>query len=459
MTKPHIKPTTTQLRLNSIVKKRLPFFQGAGHLVGTKHSKAWIDYSYPLALDFHFFYAMYDHVGLAKAGIERPTDMCFLTNPSVKRGDKDDGEILPEFEEFTERLNLWPNLKDLDYMQRVGHYAGLFIRVADGKHPSEPMDKTSLDKIYEVTPCWEAQLIPGSIDQNPISPRYGMPLEYTYQQNAVFQQGQRDGNETFTIHHSRILIWNEGAAGNTIYGKSAMQASYNALVDWEKIRGAGGEGFWRQAALRGVLQASADTAGQAPDDEEMEALTDAISDMQSSFDSIPYLGGMSLNTLQTKIDRPDGFKDIALEDVAAGFKWSAKGLIGAQEGRLAGDQDSGLDKQTAQSRRENFISLMIKNLLTWLNDYTEFNNKRCFVEWDDLMAPSDKDRLDNASKMADINYKTWQSTGQIVYEVDEMREMTLFDALASPLIDDRTLMEEDDTDIDTEDNTNVPTNK
>ncbi len=439
---------------------RLPFFQGAGHLVGTKHSKAWVDYGYAIALDFYYFYAMYRRVGLAKAGIERPVDVCWLTNPNVKRGDKDDGEILPEFEEFTERLNLWPALKQLDYMQRVGHYAGLFIRVADGQMPNTPLDSTSMDKITEFTPCWEGQLIPGNLETNPKSPRYGLPIEYTYQQQGVTQQGQRDGNESITIHHSRILIWNEGAAGNTIYGESAMEAPYNALVDWEKIRGAGGEGFWRQAALRGVLQANADTSGQAPSDEEMELLTETISDMQKSFDAIPYLGGMELNTLQTKIDRPDGFKDIALEDVAAGFKWSAKGLIGAQEGRLAGDQDSGLDKQTAQSRRENFISLMIKKLLKWLNDYTEFDNKLCFVEWDDLMSPSDKDRLENASKMADINYKTWQATGQTVYEVDEMREMTLFDALASPLIDERTLMEDDtDTGIDTEESTNVPTNK
>ncbi len=422
---------------------RLPFFQGAGHLANTKHSKAWQDYGYAIALDFYYFYAMYRRVGLAKAGIERPVDVCWLTNPNVKRGDKDDGEILPEFEEFTERLNLWPALKQLDYMQRVGHYAGLFIRVADGQMPNTPLDSTSMGKITEFTPCWEGQLIPGNLETNPKSPRYGLPVEYTYQQQGVTQQGQRDGNESITIHHSRILIWNEGAAGNTIYGESAMEAPYNALVDWEKIRGAGGEGFWRQAALRGVLQASADTAGQAPSDEEMDALTDAIGDMQQSFDSVPYLGGMELNTLQTKIDRPDGFKDIALEDVAAGFKWSAKGLIGAQEGRLAGDQDSGLDKQTAQSRRENFISLMIKNLLTWLNDYTEFDNKRCFVEWDDLMSPSDKDRLENVNKMTDANEKHWRVTGEVLFTTNEMRAMALYEPMkVQEIIKDRSLIDD-----------------
>ncbi len=174
MTKPHLK-TSKQLKLNAVMS-RLPFFQGAGHLSNTKHSKAWQDYGYSIALDFYFFYSMYTRVGLAKGVIERPADVCWLTNPNVKRGDKDDGEVLPEIEDFAERINLWPNLKDLDYMQRVGHYAGLFLRVADGKRPSEPMDRTSIDKIYEVTPCWEVQLVPGSIEQDPTSPRYGMPI-------------------------------------------------------------------------------------------------------------------------------------------------------------------------------------------------------------------------------------------------------------------------------------------
>ena len=443
--KPHIKPTTKQLRLNSAIK-RLPFYSGgAGHLAGTKHSKAWGDYSYPLTLDFWFFWAMYKRVGLAKGGIERPADMCWLTNPMIKRGDKQDGEQAQEFEDFAERLDLWPNLKELDYMQRVGHYAGLFIRVADGKRPDQALEATSLDKIIDLTPCWEGQLTPNTLDQDPASPRYGMPISYTYQQNGVQQTGQRDGNETTTIHWTRVLIWNEGAAGNTIYGESAMESVYNSLIDWEKIRGAGGEGFWKQASLRAVLESLPETAGQAPSDEEMDSLIDAITEMQSSFDNVPYLGGMKLNTMQTKIDRPDGFKDIVLEDIAAGFKWSAKGLIGAQEGRLAGDQDSGLDKQTAQSRRESFLTIMIKRLLKWLNDYTEFDNNKCFVEWSDLMSPSDRDRLENADKMSQINERQWRVSGDVVYSVDELREITEYERVGMDDLEmeDRTIEEEE----------------
>ena len=431
--KPHLKPTLAQLKLNAAMK-RLPFYtQGAGHLTNTKHSKAYSDYGYPLALDFWFFYTMYKRIGLARAGVERPVDMCWLTPPLVKEETiKQDGQVeAVEYEphaQIAERLELWAHLKQLDYMQRVGHYAGLFIRVRDGRRPEQPLDSVSVDDILEVVPCWEAQLIPGTLDNDPQSPRYGLPINYTYYQRGTREFAQRDGGESMTIHWTRLLIWNEGAAGNTIYGESAIEPAYNALMDWEKIRGAGGEGFWRQAALRGVLQASKETAGQAPTDEEMESLIDAISDMQESFDSVPYLGGMELNTLQTNLANPEHFKNTALEDVAAGFKWSAKGLIGAQEGRMAGEQDSSLDKQTAQSRRESFLSRMIRRWLMWLEVHTDFDGANLKVEFDDLMAPSDEKRLENAAKMADINYKQWQATGSTVYTPNELREITMFEA-------------------------------
>ena len=57
--KPHYKPTTADLAVNSI-EKRLPFYtQGVSHLANTKHGKAYQDYGYPLHLDFWFYYSMY----------------------------------------------------------------------------------------------------------------------------------------------------------------------------------------------------------------------------------------------------------------------------------------------------------------------------------------------------------------------------------------------------------------
>lgn len=423
--KPHYTPTSAQLALNSLTK-RLPFYtQGSQtHLYDTKHGKAYQDYGYPLHLDFWFYYSLYRRVGLARAAVKRPIDMCWLTPPKIKRNEDEEDET---FLEFAKRVNLWSKLRQIDDMQSVGHYAGLIIRVADGKPLSEPLDSVRLDDIKDVMPAWEGQLIPGSLDQNPASDRYGMPIEFTYQQTGVRRNAQRDGTDQFTVHHSRVLIWNEGAVGNTIYGESCLEPIYNALLDWEKVRGAGAEGFWKKAAMRGVLQAMKDTAGQAPTAEQLDQLTEVITEMQNNFDQVPYLGGMELKPFGDggSLGSIDKASQIALEDVAAGRGWSAKGLVGAQEGRLAGDQDSSIDKQTAQSRRENYISMQITQMLQWLSVHTDYDGASMIVEWDDLMAPSDSSRLELAEKMSKVNKEMMQE----IFTPNEMREIAGYEQL------------------------------
>lgn len=425
MTKPHLKPTTRDLAINSLVS-RLPFYtQGASHLMGTKHNKSYQDYGYPLTLDFWFYYAAYRRIGLARAAVKRPIDMCWLTPPKIMIDEETEDE---SFKEFAKRIKLWPKFRQIDELQSVGHYAGIILRIADGKTLDQPVDRIRLDDVISLMPAWEGQLIPGSLDNNPLSDRYGLPINYTYQQTGTKQAAQRDGAETFTVHHSRVLIWNEGAVGNTIYGESCLEPIYNALLDWEKVRGAGAEGFWKKAAIRVVLQSLKENTGQGPTPEQIEDLTEVITDMQNSFDAVPYLGGMELKGLQDSgsISGIDKASQIILEDVAAGRCWSAKGLVGAQEGRLAGDQDSGIDKQTAQSRRENYLNMQIQDFLDWLSLHcSDFESIDRIVEWDDLSAPSDRDRLELTEKMSRVNKEMMQE----IFTPNEMRDIAGYEPL------------------------------
>lgn len=420
--KPKLTPRQyTSLAAVTNAMRRLPFYQGAdsAHLGGTKHSRAYTDFGYPLVLDFFFFYTLYKRCGLAFAGVERPVDKSWLTPPMVKIDEDNEDE---DFKAWARKMRLWPTLRQVDVMQRVGHYAGLILTIADGQHPSMPVDKISIDDIVAFTPAWEAQLVPGSLEQDIKSPRYGLPINYTYTQRGTMQTTQRDGTDSYTVHHSRVLIWNEGAAGRTIYGTSAIEPAYNACLDWEKIRGSGAEGFFKQAAMRGWLQQTMQPGEQIvpPDADQLDDLADALKDMTERFDSVPYLGGMELKNFTASLANPQYFKDASLEDAAAGFKWSAKGLIGAQEGVLAGDQDASLDKETAQSRRLNYLTFQIEEMITWLRDHcTDFEGDR-IVEWDDLSSPTDSQKLDNAVKMQTIN-QAGAMTGIIPFTAKEIR--------------------------------------
>lgn len=428
-----MKPTLTPrqykvLSMMTNAMRRNPFYTGAdsAHLGDAKHSRAYTDFGYPKILDFFFFYTLYKRCGLAFAGVERPVDMSWLTPPMIKLTEDKEDE---DFKAWARKMRLWPTLRQVDVMQRVGHYAGLILTIADGKHPSQPVDSISIANIVDIMPAWEAQLVPGSLEQDIKSPRYGLPISYTYTQRGTLQTTQRDGTDSYTVHHSRVLIWNEGAAGRTIYGTSAIEPAFNACLDWEKIRGSGAEGFFKQAAMRGWLQQTMSDNGmvQPPTPDQLEELADAFRDMNERFDAVPYLGGMELKNFTANMQNPQGFKDAALEDAAAGFKWSAKGLIGAQEGVLAGDQDASLDKQTAQSRRLNYLTYQIEDMLDWLRAHcTDFEGDR-IVEWGDLSAPSDSQRLDNALKMQQIN-QAGAMTGIIPYTAKEIRTATGYES-------------------------------
>lgn len=387
---------------------------------GSKHSRIYGDFGYPANLDFYFFYNLYRRVGLAFAGVERPVDMTWLTYPKIKLNETDEDEV---FNRFARRVRLFPNLKRLDAMQRVGHYAGLVMTVADGKDPKEPLDAESitLDDIVAVTPVWQSQLTPIKVNDDRSSRRYGLPISYQYT--------GKNGDTRFSdeIHYTRVIIAAEGASGNSIYGESAIEPAFNACLDWEKIRGAGGEGFFKQAAMRGWLQDKTlpgdELEGEGPSEELITEIKESFKEMSESFDSLPYLGGMELKNFTASLANPEHFKNTALEDAAAGFKWSAKGLIGAQEGVMAGDQDSSLDKQTAQSRRENYVSFHLYDIIQWLSDHCkDFQGER-IVEWDDLMAPNDKQRLENLNLMQDANQKGVMTDIIPFPDVDELRDI------------------------------------
>ena len=428
--KPRVTPRqySKLMQVNKALRSISKYVYGLGYEGSSGGlTRSWTDFHYPKILDFYSYHLMYRRVGLAGAVVNIENTLCWLNKPMIKRDDKED----ETFKQFAKRVRLWGQLKQLDEFQSVGHYAGAIIRVADGKKLSEPLGdgSISLDDIESLTPAWESQLIVGTLDNDPQSPRYGLPVTYTYNQRGNLKEQQRDGGESVTVHHSRVWVMSEGSAGNTIYGTSKLERPYNALISWANIVGAGGEGYLRNSSARMFLQQLANgDQFSAPSEEQLDAITDALEDMQDDpFSAVPYLGGMELKAIQSNLSDPKGFTEAAINDIAASCGYSAKGLMGAQEGVLAGNQDSSSDRQKAQSRRENYLTNFMLDVLSWIDDKcSDFDAESLDVEWTDLLAPSDKDKLANAELMARIN-QMGAMTGIIPFNGNEIREAAGFE--------------------------------
>lgn len=407
MSKPHLSANTASklFRLNSLMRRLPDYLQdsNAAYLFGTKHKKAWGDYGYPRYLSFAMYKDMYDRIGACRNGCDTWVDNCWITPPvfSIGADDHDRTGAEVAFDDYSRRVNLFYVLKEADRMQYPAHYSGVIVRVADGKTPDKPLEKVKLDDVKQLIPVWEGQLIPAQFDDNRGSDRFGLPVMYTYNSRAVANSSeQRDGIISEQIHWTRVWLFNEGASGQSIYGTSGIEPSFNALMDWEKMRGSGGEGAWRAAAQRFVMTAKDNMT--RPDDKVLDQLSETLTEMYESFDTVPYIGGSELQSLNNSLPNVDHILEATRQDIAAGFKLSTKGIFGSQEGQLAGEQDQNSDIKKFQSRRDNYLRIALQRVLDWHLMFTDLPAEDWEISWDDLSAPSMEKKLANAKVMSDM---------------------------------------------------------
>lgn len=378
-----------------------------------------LDFGYPQTLTFYHFWNMYRRLGIARNAVELPAEVCWMTPPVVVASER----YASELEQMVGNLNLWQRLKGLDTRQRVGRYAGLFMRVRDGQSPEQPIKSTLSGpaSLFDVIPLYEGQLEVLDVNNDPKSEEYGLPTMYQYNGSGTGNRSEKSAN-SFTIHPSRIVIAAEGADDGSIYGVPALEAAYNSLMDIRKIIGAGGEGFYRNAAQSIVFNLK-DTASAAINEELLAKFNDVFDDFTMNRQRRGlWTPGLEPKALESTLANPEHFFQNALQDIAASVKIPATILIGQQTGRLASNEDSRAFLSGMNSRRGNFLTEMVMDVLLWCGKYGVLPMEKVAIEWPDLMALSTKERLDNARQMSNINRESYQSGGMMVFEENEIRK-------------------------------------
>lgn len=398
---------------------------GGYDFADTLHN-VYLDYGYPETLEFSHFWNMYRRFGIATNVVELPTDIGWIDEPEVLASE----QFRREFEALAKRLSLWTRLKGLDTRQRVGRYAGLFMRVKDGQTPEKPIEGklSGAAALVQVVPLYEGQLKVLDTDDDPTSETFGLPTVYQFNGGATGNRNEKEAN-TFNIHPSRIVIAAEGADNGDIYGIPSLEACYNSLLDLRKIIGAGGEGFYKNAAQSVMFELSDPTKAVAN-----QTLLDKFN---AEFDAFArnrarralWTPGLTPKTLDSNLISPKDFFMNALNDVAAASKIPATILIGQQTGRLASDNDARQLLSMGNSRRKNFQTDMVMSVLEWCMKWGVLPRSPIELVWTDLLASSDEERLANAAKMATINKDQFSSGGSTPFTGDEIREAAGFEAM------------------------------
>lgn len=399
------------------------------------------DFGWPDALGFNEFYRMYCRNGLAASAVDKTIAKTWETMPALWETEKPNNTPLEQqVRQHFGKLRIWQALANVDRRSMVGAYAGAILLLADGKKLSEPVDRVpgAVEGLAGIIPAWEGQLSVVEWDLKDDSPTYGNPVAYQFSESSV---GANDNGSRrlVRIHPDRVLIWSEDGTTN---GRSTLEPGFNDLIDAEKVKGAGGEGFWKSARGAPVIEAPNGMSmqdvlkgfGAATPAEAIDKINDQIDDFQQGFDKGLMLGGMTAKPMSITLPQPKEFFNIAVQSFAASMQIPIRILLGNETGERASTEDAREWAQANMGRRENMVIPMLDELLRRLVQWGILPARQWVIGWASLLDVTPDQQLDRAAKMSAINAQTLPGD-EPAFLSNEVREAAGFAVVAG--LDDR----------------------
>lgn len=412
-------------RSRDLLRRVFPFAYG----LSTKHDYAK-DYGWKDDLQFEDFYRMYSRSGLAAAGIDKTIGKTWQTMPALWESEKPaESKAEEAIRKHFAKRKIWRALMDADRRSMVGEYAGAIILLRDGKPLDQPVDRVAkgIENVVGIIPAWQGQLTVVEWDNVQTSETYGEPLWFQFDEQAVGNP-QNAAKSQVRIHRDRMLIWSDDG---TLNCKSALEPGFNDVADAEKIKGAGGEGFWKSARGAPIIEAPQGVTaedmrrgmGLASVEEVKGKLNEKVDDFQAGFDKALMVSGFTAKPMTITLPQPKEFWEPCVQSFAASMGIPFKVLVGNITGERASTEDKTEWAETCMSRRENRVLPILQDFIDRLVGWGVLNKKDWTIGWDSLTDASPAEKLEQAGKMADINQKLGNDPA---FLPDEIRETAGF---------------------------------
>ncbi len=399
-----------------------------------KRKYAWQEYGWKTDLDFNDFYNLYDRQGVAYGVVNLLNDKCFETNPWVIEGDEFE-EKRPEtpwekeFRLLAKKTKLWHAFKTADQYRLVGRFAGLILRIADGKPFDQPVSGGTA-VIREIICAWEGQLTADDTITDEGSEFYGQPKFWQYNEGEVKPGKDAPPPRNLKIHPDRIIILGDWRAG-----RSFLKAAYNAFTNLEKVEGGSGESYLKNAGRQmhvnydkevNLAQIARDykldDVGQL-----QELFNKEARDLNNGGDRLMITQGATATPLVSAVADPSPHYDISIQTVAASTGLPAKVIVGMQTGERASVEDLKQFNKRGQGRREGPLAMdgdQIVEHLVRIKAIAPAPGAETTFMWDDLTEATLSEKLAFADQMATINQKNAGTGEPPVYLTAEMREVS-----------------------------------
>lgn len=436
----NINPVELMSLMNSMRRVESMF---PGYFPEAKHNH-YSDFGFPTNITFDMFYGTYRRNGIAFAAVDKTVKKTWEKAPEII--ENDDPQATADEKAITKafrKLRLWRAFAEADRASLVGGYGALIFRFKDGKTFDQPVGQLQgLQSLAEVIPAWKGQLKVLTIEGNLSSENYGKPSMFQFDETVASnnRSGSPSLSRSFSVHPDRVLIWSDDG---TVNCSSRLEPGYNDLMTIEKINGAGGAGFWKNAKSAPVLQVDKDAklkdmakAMNVPESELLEAMNEQVNDWQKGFEKLLMLQGIEAKAMNVTLPSPEPFLLGPVQSFASSFDIPLKILVGNQNGERASTEDAKSWNQAVTNRRETVALPLIEAFVDRMVAFRVLAAKEWTLDWADLSEATMEEKVNKAKGMAEINTKSYE-TGEIVFLPEEIRAVMDYEPLS-----------EDESDID-----------
>ena len=347
------------------------------------------------------------------------------------------------FNELNQRLSIWGTFQRADILAGLGRFSILLLG-APGAFDT-PLDRCRPDELKYLATYSERDVTIESVEADPHSERFGLPLFYSLVRvNSAAQREQK--MPANRIHYSRVIHIAEGMLDDPMLGTPRLKAVWNYLDDLMKVVGGGSEAFWKRAD-RGLHVKLDPTL--TPTDAELTELSDRVEEYTHDLKRVIRTRGVELESLGSDVANFGPSAATILDLISATSGIPQRILMGSERGQLASSSDQSNYDDRVQDRRTDFAGPQVVrpfvDRLIALGVLPEPDQYE--VRWPEIDDMDDMQRMEIASKAADVN----QKMGETVISGDEIRDRYLgLPPLEDTLAEDDEL-EEDEPEEDDED--------
>lgn len=421
---PQITVNTSDLE---IIRARQSLALGGS--LDAKRPDSWQVYGYPLEVTFAHMLTAYERGGAGHGAVHRLLDGCWQQLPRIKSPASDkETPWETKTAKLLTSIKAWAKLKDFDRRNMVGRYAGLIYRVGDGKALSEPLERAQ--RLADIVPVYEDQLKVTAWHNDQTQENYGQPAMFQYRTRPDLAGDKQGRPDTWLdVHPSRVQILAEGSTGDMFDGVPLLKAGFNALVDVEKVSGGSAESFLKNSARTITIQYDKDASPTVINADGTQgsvktAHEDQVRALNRNQDAAMVTQGATAGVLQTTVSDPTGAFQLAANLFSASVQIPFTILFGQQTGRLASDQDKADMQARCKARQALELTPMIEEFVRRMQAASIIEAGEFEIEWPDIAAPSDKEKLENAKAMAAINTEVFNAgmQGEVPFDGVEIRK-------------------------------------